>query len=160
MLIEQICGFFYINMHNNTHPPAAVAVAGGLWRLCVCSPIYTLHVITTPTSTEVNYPHCLPVFQFAPLFWGCHTPMVEIGIRSLGCCISSLLLDRYLLYLRAADCTARLPLRSHTHIHTRWTTRHVHGDIQQICRYLIEAARAMKMCANIVPNYKLLHISA
>lgn len=68
----------------STSPPGH---NGSCCRLVVhkqSSVIYVMqHVITTPTSTEVNCPHYLPVSQFAPLFWVCQTLMAEIGIRSL-----------------------------------------------------------------------------
>lgn len=51
--------------------------SGSCWRLVVYEQpiiIYVQHVITTSTSTEVNYPHCLPVSQFAPSFLGLSDP--------------------------------------------------------------------------------------
>lgn len=76
-------------MHAKTSPCGR---GGSCWRLVVYEQpnvIYMQRVITTPTSTEVNYPHCLPVSHFAPLFWGCQILMLQIGIRSLDCYLHS-----------------------------------------------------------------------
>lgn len=138
-------------LHAHTDPSGH---SGSCWRLVVHEQpkvIYMPHVITTPTSTEVNCTRCLPVSHFAPLFWGCQTLMVEIGIRSHGFCISTMTLDRYLFYVRGADCTTYLQLTKQIHIETP-LTRHLGwrpADIQLFNPAHAEMMESAKKIAHI-----------
>lgn len=55
--------FFFVTGATTTRPPWPQ------WQLlALCPVIYMQRIITTVTWTEVNYPHCLPVSQFAISF--------------------------------------------------------------------------------------------
>lgn len=76
------------------------------------------YIITTPTSTEADHPHRLPVSQFAPFFSGVVKSWYNRLESGHSAAIATQPLDRYLPRSRTADWAASLLLQSaFTHKH-------------------------------------------